>query len=50
MKLNKEELYMVRGGFSGSLLTSIIIGVSQIYELGRSLGGSIRRLVNRKLC
>ena len=50
--LSKEELKNIDGGSSitGSLITAFIEGVKAIRSLGRSLGSSIRRLKEKKLC
>lgn len=50
MELNKKELSVIKGGVSGAIMTSFIRGVTQLYELGRSLGSSIRRLFTRNYC
>ena len=50
--LSKEELKNIDGGSSitGSLITAFIEGIKTVRSLGRSLGSSIRRLKEKKLC
>lgn len=51
MELSKKELNeIVGGGISGAILTSIIRGIGQIYEIGRGIGSSIRRFITRRFC
>lgn len=51
MELNREELNDISGGgISGAIMTSIIKGASFIFELGRSIGSSIRRIISRRYC
>jgi hypothetical protein len=51
-KLNKNELRELYGGLSisGTIITAFTNGIKTIFEMGRSLGSSIRRLSERKLC
>ncbi|MGI6329831.1 MAG: hypothetical protein ACOXZR_03145 [Bacilli bacterium] len=51
-ELQKEELLMINGGLtiSGSLVSSLVKGISVFLELGRSLGTAIRRVVTNNLC
>ncbi len=50
--LNNDELLLVEGGFNitGSMLTSIVRGISTVLEAGRSFGSSIRRIYTGNLC
>jgi hypothetical protein len=50
--LSKEELIIIEGGLNitGTMLNSIIKGISTILDLGRSLGTAIRRLSTNKIC
>ena len=50
--LNNDELIMIEGGFNitGTMLTSIVRGISTILDAGRSLGSSIRRIYTGNLC
>ncbi len=49
--LNNEELLMIKGGsITGALIDSVTKMMEKIYDLGRSLGSSIRRLVSGKTC
>jgi hypothetical protein len=50
--LNKEELIIIEGGLNitGTMLNSIIKGISTILDLGRSLGTAIRRLSTNNIC
>ena len=53
MELSKKELFSIYGGgfsLSGTLLNSIVRGINAILELGRSLGGSIRRIQTNSVC
>ncbi len=51
MELNTEELNEIVGGsVSGAILSSVIKGVNLLFEIGRSFGSSIRRLVTKKYC
>jgi hypothetical protein len=52
MKLNYNQLLIIRGGFSvsGSLLNSFIKGINIFFDLGRSLGNAIRRIGSRSIC
>ena len=51
MELSKKELNEINGGsISGTLVTSIIRGISQIYEIGRGIGSAIRRFVTKRFC
>ena len=50
MKLNQEQLKEIYGGdISGTLLSSMVKGITILLELGRSLGSSIRRMVDHNI-
>lgn len=46
----KETYNIIGGSISGSVLSGIAKGIELIFELGRSLGSGIRRLISKKLC
>lgn len=49
--LKNEELVLVRGGaLSTTLLNSLARLVNTLYELGQSVGSSIRRIASKKVC
>ena len=49
--MNKEELINVSGGgISSTMINAFARGVTTIYELGRSLGSALRRIVSGKTC
>ncbi len=51
MYLSNEELNnVIGGGFSAALLNAISRGISTIYNLGYSIGSSLRRALGRTLC
>lgn len=51
MILPKEELLNVNGGaFSASWVNYLTRGIVFIFELGRSLGSSLRRLLTKNYC
>lgn len=51
LKLNKQELLLIDGGgVSGTLISSITKGVTFIFELGKSLGSAVRRIVGKNIC
>ncbi len=48
---DKEELKEINGGsISGTLISAFTSGIKTIFDIGRSLGTSIRRIVSNKLC
>lgn len=51
-ELNKKELVNINGGINitGTLISSITKGISIFVEIGRSLGGAIRRIASNKIC
>lgn len=49
--LTEEQLKTIQGGaITASFLSAISRGINSILELGRSLGSSIRRIQNGRLC
>lgn len=51
MELTKTELNnIVGGGLSGAVLSSIIKGVSLIFDIGKSFGSALRRLSTKEYC
>lgn len=51
IKLNKQQLLEIDGGgISGTLLSSIIKGVTSIFDLGKSLGTALRRIIGKNIC
>lgn len=51
-KLKRNELREIEGGFSitGSIVNAFVEGIKTILDVGRSLGSSLRRLKEDKLC
>lgn len=50
-KLSDKELIAINGGgLSGTLISSIIKGISIVIDLGRSLGTAIRRIRSNSIC
>ncbi len=51
-RLEKNELKEIEGGFSitGSIVNAFVEGIKTILDVGRSLGSSLRRLKEDKLC
>lgn len=51
-KLSINELKIITGGESitGSLINAITSGIKAVFDIGKSLGSSIRRLKEKKLC
>ncbi len=51
MILKKQELLKIEGGaISAALLNGIIKGFEGLFNLGRSLGTSLRRLMTKRSC
>lgn len=50
--LSKEELLLISGGinFSGTLINSFTSGIRIILDVSRSLGTSIRRIMDKRMC
>ena len=51
-KINKEELREIDGGdtITGTLISAISQGLKTIVDIGRSLGSSIRRIKDKRIC
>ncbi len=51
-ELNKNEMLKINAGASvtGTLVNSIFKGVTIFTDLGRYLGSSIRRIIDKNLC
>lgn len=51
MVLKEHELILVTGGgYSSAILTSVSRLMKQVYDIGFSLGSSIRRIFTRNYC
>lgn len=51
MVLNHAELYEIKGGaFNASAFNAVARLINTIFDLGRSVGSSIRRLFSRNYC
>ncbi len=52
LDLNKKQLLEIDGGstISGAFITSIIKGISSIFDLGKALGTAIRRIGTKTIC
>ena len=52
MIMNENELLDIEGGINitGTMLNSIIKGISTILDLGRSFGTAIRRVGTGNIC
>lgn len=50
--MEKQELLQIVGGINitGAFLNYIVKGINAFMDLGRSLGGAIRRIRSGKLC
>jgi len=50
--MEKQELLQIVGGvnITGALLNYIVKGINTFMDLGRSVGGAIRRIRSGKLC
>lgn len=51
--VSKEELKQINGGstsLTGSLIDAFTDAVKTIFEVGKSLGSSVRRIKEKKLC
>ena len=51
-RLNKQELVIITGGFSltGTIINAFVTAGKFIYEAGKSWGGSLGRISEKKLC
>lgn len=51
MKLKNEEMKSIDGGaFTATMLNAITKAVNTVYEFGRQVGSTLRRLINGKYC
>ena len=51
MKLNKKEMQNITGGaISYSLINAITKAITAIFDLGKSTGSAIRRIVKKSYC
>lgn len=52
MELSKRELLSITGGISitAALLTAFVRGASTFFDIGRSLGSSLRRFYTGNVC
>ena len=50
--INKEELSTINGGdsISGTLISAVNSGLKVLFDVGRSLGSSVRRNSENDLC
>ncbi len=49
--LSNEELMQVKGGaLSGAIIDAMVNMMNTIFDLGRALGTSIRRVISKKYC
>lgn len=51
--LNDEELFSICGGgttFTSSYINAIVKGIDSLLDVGRSLGGAIRRWIEGSMC
>ena len=51
--LSNEELLNIKGGalsITGALINNVVQFYNKIFEFGQSLGSTIRRLSENKLC
>ncbi len=48
--LRDEELLEIKGGVSGAVITAVLSAIDKVFEMGRTLGTLIRRVVKQKYC
>lgn len=49
--MKEEELRNIYGGaFSAALFNALSRGINTLYELGRSIGTSVKMLLSKKKC
>ena len=49
--MREEELNNIYGGaFSAALFNALSRGINTLYELGRSLGTSLKMVISKKKC
>ena len=49
-KLNENEMYEINGGVSGTFINSVASAAKFIYNLGHSLGSTLKRLISGNQC
>lgn len=51
-KVDKDYLVNIKGGmtFNSTMINALVKGGKLLFELGRSLGTSIRRVIGGKTC
>lgn len=49
-KLDEKELQKINGGFTSIIVSYATNAARFIYELGQSLGNSIRRIIEKNTC
>lgn len=49
-KLEKEELIMINGGIAATTINYISKLITTIFDIGRALGSSIRRIESDDIC
>lgn len=51
-RIEKDELKEIDGGLSitGTIINAFTTGMKTVFEIGRSLGNSIRRFKEGKIC
>ncbi len=53
MNLTNQELIAISGGafnFSASMFNAISRGIETIFNIGRSIGSSIRMIFSKRIC
>lgn len=51
MELKQEQLKQIEGGgITSAMINAISKGVNTLYELGRQLGSSLRRIISNSYC
>ncbi len=51
--LSREELYNVKGGgisITASLINNVLAVANKIFELGRTVGSTVRRIYEKNIC
>lgn len=50
-ELKNNELQSIKGGFlSAAMVNAVARGVNTVFTIGRSIGSSIRRIKENKVC
>ena len=50
MILTEQQLKLINGGASTTLINAVIRGMSLLIELGKSIGSTIRYITSNKTC